>query len=88
MEAEIDRQIKRIQDGELKPEWSMGRIAKGLVLLTPIGGVVWPHEKPVFDKVWARRKEWLHNMDNPGKTPGEEKDNPFDASFTPVVLTG
>lgn len=59
MEAEIDRQIKRIRAGEYKPEWSLGKIAKGVVMLTPVGGMVWPEEKPVFDKVWARRNEWI-----------------------------
>lgn len=72
MENEIDRQIKRIRSGEYKPEWSMGKIAKGMVMLTPLGGVVWPEEKPVFDKVWARREEWRH-----GAAPEEEKVEAF-----------
>lgn len=72
MENEIDRQIKRIRKGEYKPGWSVGSIAKGMVMLTPLGGVVWPEEKPVFDKVWARREEWRN-----GASPEEEKDDPF-----------
>lgn len=82
MDAEIDRQIKRIQRGEVKPEWSVGRIAKGLVMLTPVGGVVWPQEKPVFDKVWARREEWLTVSDDSEKEDEDVKDAPF----TPVAL--
>lgn len=72
MEAEIDRQIKRIRDGEYKPEWSLGGIAKGVVMLTPVGGMVWPEEKPVFDRVWARRREWIHGRTESGSDDEKE----------------
>ena len=42
------------------PETGLMAILKGLVLWTPIGGYVYGHQhKLVFDKVWARRQEWL-----------------------------
>ena len=47
------------------PRASWWSVLRGFVLWSPLGGVVYGAEhKLVFDKVWARRQEWLaHAID-------------------------
>jgi hypothetical protein len=43
-------------------EWSGWHLLQGLVLMSPLGKVFMPRKKEVFDKVWARKKEWYDDV--------------------------
>ena len=62
------------------PETGLMAILKGLVLWTPIGGYVYGHQhKLVFDKVWARRQEWLARpLETEIQEEEEEETDAFD----------
>ena len=66
MEIETDRAVDDViahvhRTLEL-PSYTASDVIRGLVLLTPLGHVVYPKHKPVFDRVWARRKEWYDSV--------------------------
>jgi hypothetical protein len=59
LEAALNREIEFYQSTRTHPSWGYWQAFKGLLMLTPMGWIVDPALKPVFDRVWDRRSEWF-----------------------------
>jgi hypothetical protein len=63
LDLELEKLIRHYQQNKIRPQVTFYQAIKGLIMATRFGGSFWPEEKGLFDKVYARRREWFYHED-------------------------